>query len=95
MCGLVTDRDLVVRVLAAGRDPRTTRLGEVCSRQTRTLAPDDEIAEAIGLIRRHAVRRIPIVEQGRAVGIVTIGDLALQRDRNSALAAVSGAPSNV
>jgi CBS domain-containing protein len=94
VCGLVTDRDLVVRVLAEGRDPQSTRLGEVCSRELVTLGPDDDIAEAVALIRTHAVRRIPIVEQGRPVGILTIGDLAVERDPTSALADVSLAAPN-
>jgi CBS domain-containing protein len=94
-CGLVTDRDLVVRVLAADRDPRTTRLGEICSRELRTLGPDDDVAEAVELMRSHAVRRVPVLEEGRAVGIVSIGDLALERDPSSALADISAAPANI
>src|SRR5437870_1003410 len=63
ICGLVTDRDLVVRVLAEGRDPGGTHLGDVCSRQLVTVGPDDAVEDAIGLIRQRAVRRIPVVEK--------------------------------
>lgn len=94
ICGLVTDRDLVVRVIAAGRDPATTRIGDVCSRELAYLAPNDDIDQAVQLVRRHAVRRIPVVEDDEPVGMVSIGDLALERDDRSALADVSAAPSN-
>jgi CBS domain-containing protein len=94
MCGLVTDRDLVVRVLAEGRDPDATRLGDVCSRDLACLSPDDSVERAVQLIRERAVRRIPIVEQDRPVGVVSIGDLAMERDERSALADVSAAPPN-
>jgi CBS domain-containing protein len=94
LCGLVTDRDLVVRVLAEGRDPNDTLLQEVCSRQLITLGPDDAVKEAVALIRQHAVRRIPVVEGGTPVGVITIGDLALERDEASALADVSAAAAN-
>jgi signal-transduction protein with cAMP-binding, CBS, and nucleotidyltransferase domain len=94
ICGLVTDRDLVVRVIAAGRDPATTRIGDVCSRELAYLAPNDDVDRAVQLVRRHAVRRIPVVEEDKAVGVVSIGDLALERDERSALADVSAAVPN-
>jgi CBS domain-containing protein len=94
ICGLVTDRDLVVRVLAEGRDPQATRLGDVCSRDLAYLGPDDDVDRAVQLVRERAVRRIPIVEGETAVGVVSIGDLAVERDERSALADVSAAPPN-
>ncbi len=95
VCGIVTDRDIVVRGIAEGRDPRSTTLAEVCSRELTTLSPDDQVGTAVRLMREHAVRRLPVVKRGRAVGILTIGDLALQHDPESALADVSAAPPNV
>lgn len=94
MCGLVTDRDLAVRVLAEGRDPSSTRLGDVCSRDLATVGPDDDVEQAVRVVRDRAVRRIPVVDGGEPVGIVSIGDLALERDERSALADVSAAPPN-
>jgi CBS domain-containing protein len=94
MRGIVTDRDLAVRVLADGRDPQTTTLGEVCSPSVVTVSPDDEVAEAVSLIRQKAVRRLPVVEGRTPVGIVSIGDLAIERDERSALAHVSAALPN-
>jgi CBS domain-containing protein len=93
LCGLVTDRDIVIRGLAEGRGS-SARLGEICSRELVTLSPDEPIATAVSLMREWAVRRIPIIEGDRPVGIVSIGDLAVERDENSALADISAAPPN-
>jgi CBS domain-containing protein len=92
--GMVTDRDLAVRVVASGRDPAQTMTGEVASTDVHSLSPDDDVEKAIALIREFAVRRIPILEGDEPVGIVTIGDLAIERDDHSALADVSAAPPN-
>jgi CBS domain-containing protein len=94
MCGILTDRDIVVRALAEGRDPQSTKIGEICSRDVTTVAPDETVEAAIGMMREKALRRIPVVDGGRAVGIVTIGDLAIERDADSALADISAAPPN-
>ncbi|MFJ6384050.1 CBS domain-containing protein [Kitasatospora sp. NPDC092039] len=96
VCGLVTDRDLVVRVLAAGKDPDSTRTGDVCSSELVDVGPDDDVAHAVELMRRHALRRLPVLEDGRAVGVVSLGDLATDRDveaasLGSALADISAA----
>ncbi|HEY7543157.1 MAG TPA: CBS domain-containing protein [Methylomirabilota bacterium] len=95
VCGIVTDRDIVVRGIADGRDPRATMLGDVCSRNLTTLSPDDRLETAVRLIREHAIRRLPVVKRGRPVGILTMGDLAMQEEDDSALADVSAAPPNV
>jgi len=92
--GLVTDRDLVVRALAEGRDSATTKLGDICSKDLVVLSPGDSVDDAVRVMRERAVRRIPVVEEGRAVGIISIGDLAIERDADSALADISVAPPN-
>ena len=89
--GLVTDRDIAVRVLAENRDPVTTRLGDICSTELAVLGPDDDVEQAARLVRQLAVRRIPVVQDGIPVGVVSIGDLALDEDRSSALSQVSAA----
>jgi len=94
MAGLVTDRDLAVRVVALGRDPEQTATGEVASTEVHALSPDDDMETAVRLIREFAVRRIPIMQGNQPVGMVTIGDLAIARDDRSALADVSAAPPN-
>jgi CBS domain-containing protein len=94
LLGIVTDRDVVVRVVAEGRDPRATCVGDIASRDLTAVAPSDRIDHAVDLMRTRAVRRLPVVDQERPVGIVSIGDLALHRDPDSALADISGAPPN-
>ena len=94
LSGLVTDRDITVRVLAENRDPRTTRIGDICSRELVVLGPDDDLAKATRLVRERAVRRIPVLRDGTPVGVVSIGDLALAQDATSALSGISSAPPN-
>jgi CBS domain-containing protein len=83
-----------VRAVADGRDPNQVEVREICSPEIEALAPDDDVDRAVQLMRERHVRRIPIVDNGRPVGIVSIGDLALARDERSALADISGAPGN-
>jgi CBS domain-containing protein len=92
VCGIVTDRDLVVRILAETKDPATTTLADICSHSLVTVTPTDSVEEAVRLMRTHAVRRLPVVDGGQAVGIVSLGDLAVERDPGSALGEISGAP---
>ncbi|GAA4092172.1 MULTISPECIES: CBS domain-containing protein [Actinomadura] len=92
--GIVTDRDLVVRGLAAGGDPGSTKVGGLCSDVTATVGPDDPPERAVEIMRERAVRRLPVIENGRPVGIVSIGDLAVEKE-GSALADISAAKSNL
>lgn len=94
IAGIVTDRDIVVRCIAEGNDPDEVRVGDICSGDLVTVAPDDDADRAVELMRRRAIRRLPVVDDGRAVGIVSIGDLAVERDEHSALADISEAPPN-
>ncbi|MFB4319016.1 CBS domain-containing protein [Actinomadura sp. 21ATH] len=78
LCGMVTDRDLVVRGVAESRDAAHTPLSDVCTAQPVTVTPDDDIGTALRLMRDEAVRRVPVVDdENRPVGIVSIGDLAM------------------
>lgn len=90
--GIVTDRDLVLRVLATDQDPQAVPLKSVCTRDPVCLAPDDEVSVAVRLMKNHAVRRVPVLEGDRIVGIVSLGDLATVRDPRSALGKISAAP---
>ena len=89
VCGIVTDRDIVIRAVAEGRNPEEVTLGEVCSKDLVTVSTEDSAEHAVQLMREHAIRRIPVVDRGRPVGIVSIGDLAVDRDPHSALADIS------
>ncbi|GAA3658935.1 CBS domain-containing protein [Nonomuraea antimicrobica] len=93
LMGIVTDRDITVRVVADERGPDTP-VREACSPSVEAIGPDTSIEQAVRLMRTHAVRRLPVVEDGRAVGVVSLGDLALERDPNSALADISAAEAN-
>ena len=94
ICGIATDRDIVVRAVADGKDPRATTIGEVCSKEVTTLLLDTSIDDAVALMRDKALRRLPVVQDGMPVGIVSLGDLAMKQDPRSALADISGAPAN-
>jgi CBS domain-containing protein len=94
LCGIVTDRDLVIRVLAAGQEPSSTTLANIYSHELTTVSPTDSVDHAIQLMRQKALRRLPVVDDGRPVGIVSLGDLAQNRDPQSALGEISAAPPN-
>jgi CBS domain-containing protein len=92
-CGIVTDRDITVRSVANGHDPRATSLEEVCSTELTTLSPDDTVEAAVITMRDNAVRRLLVVDdRNRAVGVISLGDLAVERDAWSALGQISAAP---
>lgn len=76
LVGIVTDRDLVVRVLAEGRNPESTTVGDVCSPQPVSVEPDADLSQALALLARHQVRRLPVAEGDRLVGIVAQADVA-------------------
>jgi CBS domain-containing protein len=92
--GIVTDRDIVVRAIAAEVDAVTTTVASVCNPEVHTLQAEDSVARAVELMREHGVRRIPIVDGGELVGIVALGDLAEERDPDSVLGDISEAPPN-
>ena len=91
--GVLTDRDLVVRAIAENADPQGP-VGGVTSGSTVSVTPADDVDTAVTLMREHAVRRLPVVEDGRVAGIVSIGDIAVERDGRSALADISAATPN-
>lgn len=74
--GVVTDRDLVTRCLAANRSPASTTVGEVMTKNLITAVPEMDAAAAASLMGRRQVRRLPVLENGRLCGIVSLGDLA-------------------
>ncbi|QTE02416.1 CBS domain-containing protein [Streptomyces cyanogenus] len=91
---LVSDRDLVVRVFAEGADPEQTTVIQAGSEDLVTVGPDDSLDRALGLMREHAVRRLPVVEGDRPVGIVSLGDMAIERGEDTALGDISAARPN-
>ena len=77
LVGMITDRDITTRVVAEAADPTKTTVGDVYSRDLITVAPDNDLDEALQLMARHRVRRLPVVENDRLVGIVAQADIAL------------------
>jgi len=92
--GLVTDRDIVVRGIAEGHVPDDTTVGDICTRDLATVGPDDAVERAVELMREYAVRRLPVVDGDQLVGVISLGDLAIERDESSALADISAAEPN-
>lgn len=92
--GIVTDRDLAVRVIAERKDPSSTTAGDIASKDLVAVSPDEPADRVIALMRQQAVRRVPVVEDGKPVGILSIGDLAMDFDPTSVLSDISLAPAN-
>lgn len=80
LVGIVTDRDIVLRVVAEGRDPSSTTVGEIASTNLETVSPDENLDSALQKMAAGQVRRLPVVEEGRLVGIVAQADVARQGD---------------
>ena len=89
--GIVTDRDIVVRGVAEGRDPESTSVSDVCTTGIEAIEPDGSVDDAVRTMREHDIRRLPVVKNGRPVGIVSLGDLAVEREPDSTLADISAA----
>lgn len=79
LLGIVTDRDIVLRVVAQGNVGRSLDARQVMSKDVVTVTPDSDAHEASDLMSRHQVRRLPVVEKGELVGILALGDLAVER----------------
>ena len=82
LVGMITDRDITTRVVAEAADPMKTSVGDVYSQDLITVEPDEDLDEALQLMARHQVRRLPVVENGRLVGIVAQADVALALREN-------------
>ena len=98
ICGLVTDRDLVTRCLASGRSPGTTAVRDVMTSKIVSAKPDMDASLAAGLMGREQIRRLPVLENGRLCGMVSLGDLAVQEessmDAGDALSEISSSLSS-
>jgi CBS domain-containing protein len=89
--GIVTDRDIVVRGVAEGRDGESTSVGDVFTSGAETIAPSDSVDDALRKMREADIRRLPVVDGGKPVGIISLGDLAVEREPDSTLADISAA----
>jgi CBS domain-containing protein len=82
LVGMITDRDITTRVVAEAADPNVTPVGDVYSGDLISVEPDNDLQEALKLMARHQVRRLPVVENDRLVGIVAQADIALVESEN-------------
>jgi CBS domain-containing protein len=89
--GIVTDRDIVVRAVAEGRDPESTTVGDIATTGIQAIEPEASVDDALRMMRKHDIRRLPVVKNGGPVGIVSLGDLAVEREPDSTLADISAA----
>ena len=94
LVGIVTDRDIVIRAVALGKDPKTTPVSAVMSADPVTISPDSETEEASRIMAERQIRRIPVVKDGRLAGIVVIGQLARREDEGALLKQISEPLSN-
>jgi len=98
LCGMITDRDIVTRCLAAGRSPSTTSVREVMTSRVIVARPDMDTGIAAGLMGKEQIRRLPVMENGKLCGMVSLGDLATREgtsiDAGDALAEISSSLSS-
>lgn len=98
LCGMVTDRDMVTRCVASGRTPAQTTVKDVMTKQVLSVQPDMEVGVAAHLMGRQQIRRLPVVENGKLCGMVSLGDLAKREqsvmDAADALSDISGNVTN-
>lgn len=82
LCGVVTDRDIVTRCLAAGRTPEDTKVGQIMTAQVHSVQPDIDTSVAAHIMGKQQVRRLPVVENGKLCGMISLGDLANREETN-------------
>ena len=90
MVGVITDRDLVIRCIAEGHDPRNESAEHVMSREVTIIGPDDDIEQAARMMEREEIRRLPVAENGRLVGVLSHGNLVQATKNKTAEKATEG-----
>ena len=94
ICGIVTDRDITVRAVAEGRNPSDVQLGDICTPDPTTVAPSEPVKEALERMRQQAIRRLIVADEGKPLGIVSLGDLSDHGEADDTLRDISEAPAN-
>ncbi len=92
LVGILTDRDIVIRAVAGSSGTVDAMCGQVCTNSVIRLSPDDTFDDAAAVMADNALRRVPVVEGEQIVGIITLGDLAVEADPDSVLSEISAAP---
>jgi signal-transduction protein with cAMP-binding, CBS, and nucleotidyltransferase domain len=93
--GIVTDRDIVVRAIADGKEPSTTTVQEVLSEELESVEPEDDVEEAADLMASRQIRRLPVVQGGKLIGMVSLGDIAVKHEESTASRALEGVSEGV
>jgi CBS domain-containing protein len=91
LAGIITDRDVAIRATAEGADPKTTTVEGIFTHDITALAPTDTVHDAVRMMRARNVRRLPVVEGGKAIGIISLGDISVETAPSSILADISTA----
>src|SRR5437763_1909013 len=84
LAGIITDRDIVVRAIAEGQDPSECTAEEILSEELHTIEPDSDIEVAADLMARHKIRRLPVVEDGEIIGMISLGDISVKGEEEHA-----------
>ena len=84
LIGIITDRDIVVRCVAEGKDPAECTAEDIVSENLETVEPDDDVDEAAQIMAHRQIRRLPVVEDGRLVGMLSLGDIAVKESEDTA-----------
>jgi len=84
LLGIITDRDIVVRCVAAGKDPSDLEAGQILSEDLQTVDPDDDVEDAARMMSERQIRRLPVCEDGNLVGMLSIGDIAVKESEDTA-----------
>jgi len=84
LAGIITDRDIVVRAIAEGQDPSECTAEEILSEELHTIEPDSDIEMAADLMARHKIRRLPVVEDGEIIGMISLGDISVKGEEEHA-----------
>lgn len=79
LAGIVTDRDIVIRCIAEGKDPAETTVEDILTEELHTVAPDADVDEAARLMSERQIRRLPVVEEGELIGVISLGDIAVKQ----------------
>lgn len=84
LAGIVTDRDIVIRCIAEGKDPAETTVEDILTEELHTIEPEADVDEAARLMAERQIRRLPVVEEGELIGVLSLGDIAVKQDTDTA-----------
>jgi CBS domain-containing protein len=92
--GIVTDRDIVIRGIAEGFRAGVTEIKDIASKHVTSISPEDYVDDAMQTMKNEAIRRLPVVENGKVIGVISLGDVVLQEEPETVAADISAAPPN-